>query len=472
MNHPFAQVICEDYPFPAEEGWVCHLVAGHNKRFLYRIPSPKNRRVVKFDTDLKTLTKIGPDLGLTPFNYYNWNRGILANDGCIYCLPIESDGRFLKIDTKTDDIEILHIQLPADETPRDDTYLWTSGAIAADGNIYYMPCSAHRILKFDPRTRLASSVGPDLADEVNIDEESDDGYIDCLYDDTVLGSDGCLYGIPQQAKHVIRLDPRTQLLSVANPDFSNGKFDLNFAKMDGMGSVLHSNGIIYAFKHDEREGSLKVLKIDTDKGIYTVNSFYENLQGSAHPIIGLDNCIYLSAWSPSNSVLKYDPQENTIQNLKMFEKDGINNWASAEVASDGNVYFVSSFQNHMIQLNTLNELTDISRLPMIQSLQDLFRNDGGNTKSLFYNLVQRFGLEKVIEYLPCGREWNTNFENDIPLFLNVASIFQGETGSKKEKACTLTLVHHLLKQNVNQFVQMIGQERNGKVSQNEDVAMN
>ena len=63
------------------------------------------------------------------------------------------------------------------------------------------------------------------------------------------------------------------------------------------------------------------------------------------------------------------------------------------------------------------------------------------------------------------------FENDIPLFLNVASIFQGETGSKEEKACTLTLVHHLLKQNVNHFVQMIGQDRNGKSLQNEDVAM-
>lgn len=40
--------------------------------------------------------------------------------------------------------------------------------------------------------------------------------------------------------------------------------------------------------------------------------------------------------------------------------------------------------------------------------------------------------EKVIEYLPCGKEWNTNFENDIPLFLKVASIFKDRLVVKKK----------------------------------------
>ena len=32
----------------------------------------------------------------------------------------------------------------------------------------------------------------------------------------------------------------------------------------------------------------------------------------------------------------------------------------------------------------------------------------------------------------------------------------------KRHACTLTLVHHLPKQNIDQFVQMIGHDRNGQ----------
>ena len=99
--------------------------------FLYGIPSTA-RRVVKFNPLDKSLTEIGPDLGL---GHYKWMCGVLANTGSIYCAPFCAL-HILKIDTIDGTVETLdNVRLP--ETGE---WLWESGALAADTNMIYTTC--------------------------------------------------------------------------------------------------------------------------------------------------------------------------------------------------------------------------------------------------------------------------------------------------------------------------------------------
>ena len=55
------------------------------------------RRVVKFNPADISLKEIGPEFGLRGIT---WTCGILAGNGCIYCIPFESrSDKILKIDT-------------------------------------------------------------------------------------------------------------------------------------------------------------------------------------------------------------------------------------------------------------------------------------------------------------------------------------------------------------------------------------
>ena len=50
--------------------------------------------------------------------------------------------------------------LVGDELPGDDK--WRGGVLAANGNIYGIPCDATQVLCFDPRTQQATRVGDEL----------------------------------------------------------------------------------------------------------------------------------------------------------------------------------------------------------------------------------------------------------------------------------------------------------------------
>ena len=65
-----------------------------------------------------------------------------------------------------------------------------------------MPRDARHIMKIDPNNMYAiSSVGDDL------------GVESCKYNGTVVGIDGCLYGIPSYSKCILKYDPINDITS-------------------------------------------------------------------------------------------------------------------------------------------------------------------------------------------------------------------------------------------------------------------
>jgi hypothetical protein len=84
--------------------------------FLYGIPF-NARRVMKFNPLDKSLTEVGPDLGV---GEGKWICGVRANTGSIYCAPLNTE-HILKIDTIQGTVETLYVELP-----KTGDYLWSS----------------------------------------------------------------------------------------------------------------------------------------------------------------------------------------------------------------------------------------------------------------------------------------------------------------------------------------------------------
>ena len=135
------------------------------------------------------MTEIGPDLGERE---WKWVCGVLADNGCIYCIPSGHRGsnQILKIDSINGTVTLLDVGLP--ET---GPGLWISGALAIDGCIYFMPLNATHILKLNPENDSVASVGDHLGD------------VNGKYIGTVLSKDNCLYGIPNNSNRIVRFNP-------------------------------------------------------------------------------------------------------------------------------------------------------------------------------------------------------------------------------------------------------------------------
>ena len=168
--------------------------------FFYGIPF-NARRVVKFNPLDKSWTEIGPDLG---HGGDKWVCGVRAKNGSIYCAPCYAE-HILKIDMIQGTVETLdNVRLPEASCG-----LWASGALVPDNNIYYMPSDARRIMKLNPDNDSLSSVGNDLGEE------------SLKNSGTVVRNDDCVYGMPHNAKCIIKFDPTKPV-----QDLRNGRAEL------------------------------------------------------------------------------------------------------------------------------------------------------------------------------------------------------------------------------------------------------
>ena len=155
--------------------------------YLYGIPF-RARRVVKFNPLDNSMTPIGPDFG----GEWKWLCGAMTDSGVIYCPPGDISHGVLKIDTNTDTVTVLDVNI----FPEQDGWMFASCALALDGCIYSMPLNARRIMKLDPNNGDEMSiVGDDLENKGN------------KYCGTVVGIDGCVYGIPFQSTRILKYDP-------------------------------------------------------------------------------------------------------------------------------------------------------------------------------------------------------------------------------------------------------------------------
>ena len=389
------------------------------------------RRVVKFNTIDKSMTLIGPDFG--DGYRFKWNEGAISGSGVIYCPPEDNDRGILKIDTNTDDVTELDVNL----LPERGSNLWASCAAALDGCIYFMPHNARRIMKLDPNNNDAmSSVGDDL------------GYGFNRYIGTVVGIDGCVYGIPCNFKRILKYDPINDITS-----FVGEKADQNF-QCNGNG-VLGRDGCIYAVTSDNR-----VLKIDTTDNSYGFVRNYSSTDpdsntsefGWGDAIIGIDGCIY---WPPyiARRTLKYDPHTDLTSLVGCDFGTLGSKWSTGALTTDGVIYCIPTSANQVLAIDPWGEFLETTKANMedrpetfgflFQKITEVGEGSAlRESQTNFDHAIVKFGHKQVYEVLETSMKPVNDYckETNLCPFMIVASY---------KETSTLSAINHLLRRDLS-----------------------
>ena len=169
---------------------------------IYGVPADA-RQVLRFDPETQNSMLIGADLG---GEEYKWSDGVLGRDGCIYGIPHDS-ARVLRFDPVAEEATLVGPYLGQGGGK------WDGGVLGPDGCVYGVPFNSARVLRFDPSTQEVTLVGPDLGEGDEANPQGGGKWRGC-----VLGRDNCIYGIPGSSSHVLRFDPTTREASLVGPD--------------------------------------------------------------------------------------------------------------------------------------------------------------------------------------------------------------------------------------------------------------
>jgi hypothetical protein len=259
--------------------------------------------------------------------------GVLANNGCIYCIPSGHRGsnQILKIDSINGTVTLLD----AETGPG----FWDSGALAIDGCIYFMPLNATHILKLNPENDSVASVGDDLGD------------VNGKYIGTVLSKDNCLYGIPDNSNRIVRFNPVDQSISFVGDESHDDIFNCV-----GNGA-LGRDGCIYALTHNGR----RVLKIDVANSTYDSIVLRRDLQselfGLVSAILGNDGCIY---WPPGrvNNPQKFLPETKQSYLVGDEARGCFNCIGNGALGRDGCIYVLTHSGRRVLKIDVINNNYD------------------------------------------------------------------------------------------------------------------
>jgi hypothetical protein len=157
-----------------------------------------------------------------------WLGGVLGSDGCVYGVPGHST-TVLRIDPTDDAVSVLP---RGDGQPLLGKYKWLRGNLHQDGSIYCIPCHASTVLKIDCTTN------PPVISEMGGPHPGD-----WKWHGAVLSPyDQCIYGIPQFAETVLKIDPYNQTTSEIGGPFPGAS---PTGKHKWYGGLLGGDGCIY-----------------------------------------------------------------------------------------------------------------------------------------------------------------------------------------------------------------------------------
>jgi hypothetical protein len=319
---------------------------------------------------LKALTKAnstGVTVAMSTFGTVStsqyWNGGVLAPNGCIYCIP-QGASSILVINTLNDTVSTIG-------TVATNQY-WFGGALAPNGNIYFIPYVASNVLMINPTTNTISyfgsitnngRVGGVLAPNGNIycTPITSDGVLvintttntvstfgsglSGTWNGSILGPNGLIYGIPYGSTSTITVT-NTSTNTVTTIGSLNTDNTWRFG-------TLAPNGNIYGIPMWASTASQSIILINPSTN--TVSTFGTVSQAYNGGVLGPDGNIYCSPYSATN-ILVINPTTNALT----YVGSGLSTpWIGGILAPNGNIYFIPCGSSSVIKLT----FTGLSQLP-------------------------------------------------------------------------------------------------------------
>ena len=140
---------CETFGNFPEGGWKWHGGCVGPDGVIYGIPAHANT-VLKIEPgDIPRLSEIGGPLRTGKHRTdgkYKYLGGVLGKDGCVYCIPSDSD-YVLKIDCATDEVREVGESLEGERIVQNK---WQNGFLGHDGVIWGIPLKSETVLTVIP----------------------------------------------------------------------------------------------------------------------------------------------------------------------------------------------------------------------------------------------------------------------------------------------------------------------------------
>ena len=174
---------------------------------------------VKFNPLSQRTLFITGNVHETALDRFNCNNGTLVeHDNCIFALS--NDGFIFNLDCEDDTLYVHTVDVyPLPVAIANGGPSWGDGVLAHDGNIYWPPCNAARVLQFSLHTERSTLVGPDLG---TVEGKYTSGAL-------TLESDGsCIYCLPAFSDQILIIDPAQEFRSRLKNDMEEHPEKLGF----------------------------------------------------------------------------------------------------------------------------------------------------------------------------------------------------------------------------------------------------
>ena len=166
---------------------------------------------------------------------------------------------------------------------------------------------------------------------------------------TVAAANDSIYGIPFQARRVIKFNPVDKSMTHIGPDFGEG--------LKWTNGAITGNGVIYCFPFHSNRG---ILKIDTNTDTATeldVNLLPEQGGAVSCAAAALDGCIYFISFF-ADHIMKLDQNNNdAISSVGNDLGDGYCKYKGIVVGIDRCIYMIPAHSKRIIKYDPINGIT-------------------------------------------------------------------------------------------------------------------
>jgi hypothetical protein len=271
-----------------------------------------------------------------------------------------------------------------------DNYKWSTFVDGGDGFFYGIPCSARRVVKFNPLDKSLTEIGPDLGGGYGkwkcgvrantgsiycapynarhiLKINTNDGTVETLDDvelpetgyrlwaSGALASDNSIYYMPFDARRIMKLNPDNDSLSSVGDDLGEGRYKYN-------GTVVGNDDYLYGIPY----AATCIVKFDPtnpDATSFVGEEAEEGFEGG-NGVLGGNGYIY--AVNDCGQVLQID---TTISDYTWIGDELCSDeigWGDPIIGADKCIYWPPSDANRVLKFD-----------PETQQLPSLVGDDFG-----------------------------------------------------------------------------------------------
>jgi hypothetical protein len=215
---------------------------------------------------------------------------------------------------------------------------YTTFVDGKDGFFYGIPCNARRVVKFNPIDKSFTAIGPDLGEDRN------------KWMCGVLANTGSIYCAPYYADHILKINTNDgtveTLDDVELPETGHFLWE--------SGALAHDNTIYYMPYHARR-----IMKLNPDND--TLSSVGDDLGEGWYKyggtVVGKDYCLYGIPYDATH-IIKFDPTNSDTTTSNVGEEAEFTfDCGNGVLVSDGYIYSVSSAGQVLKVDSTTNNYT-------------------------------------------------------------------------------------------------------------------